>query len=54
MCVQNNEVLQRDDGIEENDVDFGIFEPLRGEEIDIINDDLTVGRRIQQRIIQHF
>lgn len=39
MCVQNNEMLRRDDNNEENDVDLGIFEPIRIEGIDIINDD---------------
>lgn len=55
MCVQNNEMLQREDCIIENDIDFGIFEPIRNEENNDNNiDDLAVGQRIQQRIIQHF
>jgi len=55
MCVENNEMLQREDFIIENDVNFKIFEPIRNEgNNDNNNDDLTVGRRIQPRIIQRF
>jgi len=55
MCVENNKMLQIEDYFTENDVDFGIFEPIRNEgNNDNNNDNLTVGRRIQQRIIQRF
>lgn len=54
MCIENNEILPREDDIAQNDIDFGIYEPLRIEGNEMVDDDLTAGRRVQQRIINNF
>lgn len=54
MCIENNEVLPRENLIAENNIDFGVFEPILNEGNEMANDDLTAGRRIQQRLINNF
>lgn len=54
ICIENNEILPREDDIANNDIDFGIYEPLRIDGNSVVDDDLTAGRRVQQRIINNF
>lgn len=41
MCIENNKILPREDYIVQNNIDLGVYEPIRLEGNDIADDDLT-------------
>lgn len=52
MRIENNEILPREDV--QNNVDLGVYEPIRLEGNEVADDELTAGRVVQQRIIRNF